>query len=218
MKTLEELKEKHEKQIAQFHAEQQIRAELTEELHEASICFHSGFASVIVHEYQADKQYTLPKALSLVRSLKDKIVNGEHWKDGSVSTWPAAINSNAKREHATLDGSHAVEIKVDGGKGYAPNVAIEFWVQLDSSLVEVSVYVRDLWKLVPSVHCTYYQGEVASAKVDWPVESRCVDSFRKWWSTPGGYSGSYYLADIPNFESWASSQIAPALHREAVTA
>ncbi len=218
MTTLEQLQEKHEKQIAQFHAEQAIRAELPEELREASICFHPGFVSVNLHEYQSDKQYTLVKALALVRSLQDKIVQGEHWKDGSVSTWPEAINGNAKREHATLDGSHAVEIKVDGGKGYGPNVAVEFWIQLDSTLAEVSVYVRDLWKLVPSVKCTYYQGEVSNAVVTWPTESRCVDSFRKWWSTPGGYSGSYYLADIPNFEAWASRMIAPALHREAVTA
>jgi hypothetical protein len=213
---LQKFIDKQAKELLKFQSEQRLRSELPVELRDKGmVCIHNDHASFSLHEYGPFANRKLSEALKLVREFAPKLVESEHWKDGCVSVRPAKINSSATKESATMDGAHAVEIKVEGGKGYGPNVDVKFWIQLDWGLVEMSVRVSDLWKLVPHVHNNYDQGEIVSSQITWPDESRCVDSFRKWWSSPGSYAGSYYLADLPNFESWASHMIAPALQPKA---
>ncbi len=207
MKTLEQLQEKQQKEREQFESEIQLRSELPEAIRDkALICFHSDHASVMMHNhYDTKPPQKLAGAVQLIREFESNIVESEHWKDGCVSVRPAQINSSANKERATMDGASAVEIKVDGGKGYGPTVKVEFYVQLAWGLIEISYEVTDLWKLVPRIENKYYQGETVSSKVYWTGHGE--DQMRRWWSSPGSYSGSYYFADLPNFYAWTSNEL-----------
>lgn len=207
MKTLEELKRQQAGELAKFEIETAWRESLPEAFREnASLCIHDDHVSLTLWGgFRTDKK--LSDACAVVEHYKGSIVDGEHWKDGCVSTQPAEINANAKRDNSTLEGSHAVEVSVHGGKGFGPDVVVEFWIKTELGLAEVHCAVCDLWKLVPRVKADYNRsGELTSCEIEWPV-SGCFDSFRSWWSEKPGFKGSYYWADLPNFESFASQHL-----------
>ncbi len=206
MKTKEQLLEKQAQELAKFEKEQAVLALLPEPLREdAIVCIHRDHASVKVwSDFRTERK--LADAIDVLRLFADVLQTCEHWKDGCVSTNPPQINDYAKKESAVMDGSHVVEIKVSGGKGYGPTVEVRFWADTSAGLVEFGCPVSDLWKLIPRVHVSYNRsGEVSKCEITWPTESRCVDSFRTWWADKPSYSGSYYLADLPNFYSWAGA-------------
>lgn len=220
MKTKEQLLEKQAEELAKLERELAIREALKDvpgyDEENSVICIHSNqHASVrLWQDFRTEKK--LIDACAVVDFFRDQIIDGEHWNDGCVSTNPPEINSCAKRDNSGMDGSHSVEIKVDGGKGYGPNVNVKFWVRLAGVLCEISCPVGDQWKLVPSIHGKYDSDGHWTGRVDWnPAETQTADSFRKWWSEKPAYSGCYYLADIPNFESWASNH--GAVKQETVT-
>lgn len=206
MKNKQELLAKHAQELAELEREEAIRAMLPEKYRvDALICIHGEFATVrLWDDYHTNK--TLAETVEVVETFKDQVVQGEHWKDSYVLTWPAEINSCAKNAGATMDGSHEVEISVSGGRGFGPNVNVEFWIKTQHGLVEISCPVCDLFKLVPHVRANYgTRGDLTSCDISWPAERAVVDSFRTWWSEKPAYKGSYYLADVPNFLSWASN-------------
>lgn len=210
MKTKQQFLDKQAAELAKFNQEEAIRALLPKQYRDgASIYIHDDHASVKMwNDFRTER--TLADALAIVELFKPQIQTCEHWKNGCCSTVPPQINSYAKDERAVMDGSHAVEVLVSGGKGFGPNVEIRFWAESSAGLLEISCPVCDLFKLVPRIDQHYNtHGELTSCRIDWPAESRCVDSFRNWWSEKPSYRGSYYLADLPNFESWAGQIIAP---------
>lgn len=210
MKTITELREKHALELASAEKEIAIRAELESVPgympDNSCICIHADSASVrLWKDFGTDRK--LADALAVVQFFADKIVDGEHWNDGCVSTHPPEINSCAKRERSTMDGSHAVEICVHGGKDFGSNVEVKFWVRLAGVLCEISCPVADQHKLVPSVRGNYDKDGQFHGKVEWNwTETQTADKFRKFWSEAPAYRGSYYLADVPNFVAWASTQ------------
>jgi hypothetical protein len=208
MTTKQELIEKHQRELAALELEERARLILPEAFHESAlICIHGGkrkhFSAKMWNDFRCEKK--LSDALEIVRLFESQIVECGHWKSGCISTWPDAINTTKDDENAVMDGSHVVEISVQGGKGFGPCVEVEFWADIpELGLVEFSCPVCDLWKLVPSVKANYNNhGDLSSCDIRWPIESRCTDSFRTWWSDKPSYRGSYYLADLPNFYSWA---------------
>jgi hypothetical protein len=209
MKTKAELLERHAKELEKLESEQAIRATLPEQYQEdALITLHTGqkpHANVkLWNDFRTEKR--LVDALPILESYKGRIVQGEHWKAGCVSTWPAQINSVIDDQNAVMDGSHEVEIHVSGGRHYGPTVSLKFWTTLAGWLCEIQLPVSDLWKLVPRVNASYNQGgELCRCEITWPVEKQTVDKFRSFWSEKPSYSGSYYLADLPNFESFVSN-------------
>lgn len=213
MKTMEELKAEQAAEAVKLEQELKIAADLKSvpgfDSDKVSICIHNHrkatHASVTLWPtYRTEHKFA--EAVAIVELFKDKIVDGEHWKDGCCSTWPAEINDNASRKSAVMDGSHAVEIEVKGGRGYGPDVCVQFWTRLGGLLCEVSMPVCDLYALVPRVSGRYNQHGEFRGKAEWnPAETQTADSFRTWWSEPPSFSGSYYLADVPNFMSWASN-------------
>ena len=210
IKTVEELKAKQAAEIAEFEKVGAIRASLPEQYREgASICLHhfSGeFATVrLWNNFRASQKFS--DALAVLEAYKGKLVTCEHWKDGCVSVWPAEINCNASKPSAVMDGSHEVSISVQGGRGYGPDVAIEFWVKTELGLIEFGLPVCDLGKLIPRVNASYNsQGDVCKCDIYWPQERALADSFRTFWSEKPSFKGEYYWADIHNFEAWAGNQ------------
>ncbi len=212
MKDKKELLEKHAKELAQLEREEKIRASLPEQYQEDALIHfpHLPFVGVkLWNNFRTQK--TLADAVEMVNLFAPYIVECGHWKSGCISTWPDAVNTCIKDDNSVMDGSHFVEISVQGGKGFGPDVAIEFWCDLpELGLVEFSCPVCDLHKLVPGVYATYNNhGDLSKCDIRWPAESRCVDTFRTWWSEKPAYRGSYYLADLPNFLSWAGAINAP---------
>lgn len=210
---IKELKAKQAKELAEALEIETLRDALKDVpgfTEDSSICLHSGeHASVkLWSDYHTGKK--LIDAVRVVEHFKDKIIDGEHWKSGCVSTWPAEINSCIKYESAVMDGSHAVEIDVSGGRGYGPNTSVQFWTRIAGVLCEIECPVCDLWKLIPAVKGRYTQEGDFIGKIEWnPAETQTVDSFRKFWSEPPSFKGSYYLADIHNFRSWVSRFLTP---------
>lgn len=226
MKTIEELKQHQADQLAKLEVELAIQAEvmrLVPDLDPEGIL-------ISIHGMNRKKHATvklwnnfrtqekLSRALAIVRSFHESgsLIEGEHWKAGCCSTWPASINSCINNDNAVMDGSHIIEIEVAGGKGYGPDVIISAWRIIAGFLCEVEMPVSDLWRLLPRVECHYTRdGEVSSGRIDWPVESQTADKFRRWsgqYDLPS-YRGSYYFADFPNFESFAS-QFATLIAKE----
>lgn len=212
--TLDEFKAEQAEKLAKFEKEMAWCEHLPEAYREsASICIHSDSTSISLWSgFRTDKK--LADAVTALEHFKPCLIDGEHWKDGCCSTSPARINSCAKSKNAVMDGSHAVEILVSGGRGFGPDVEIRFWIDVPSlGLAEISCPVCDLWKMIPRVNVNYNRhGEVSSGEITWPVESQVVDSFRRWSgrSDLPSYRGSYYLADVPNFEAWASNHLPKA--------
>ncbi len=205
----EKLLASHAQELAKLEAEESIRAALPEQYRtDATICIHDTkkpHASVkLWNDFRTEKK--LADALPVLESYKDQIIDGEHWKDGCVSTWPPQINSCIENANAVMDGSHAVEINVSGGRSYGPTVELNFWVMLGGWLCEIALPVCDLRKLTPNVHATYNRsGEVCKCEITWPVERQTADKFRTFWSEKPAYNGSYYLADYPNFLAFVSN-------------
>lgn len=214
MTTIEKLKAKHAEELASAELEQRILSALSEkfpdlETKDVVTCVHSLKSKPHVsvrlwNDFRTQKK--LSDALPVLESFKDEIVECEHWKGSCISCWPPEINTNIDKEHATMDGSHAVEIEVSGGKGYGPKVEIQFWTRLADTLCEITLPVSDLWMLVPNVRANYNRnGEVTTCEINWPVWRSTCDTFRSFWSEKPSYNGHYYSADIHNFLSWAGS-------------
>jgi hypothetical protein len=126
-----------------------------------------------------DKTHTLADAIAIVDKCAGQIITCNHWNNGNVSTQPDEINS-CKTEPAIVNGTHAIEILVSGGKDCGPDIFVKFWVRLADVFCEIECPVSNLGHLVPGVS-------------------------GKWPSEPPAYRGSYYFADIHNFKTRASS-------------
>lgn len=202
----QELIENQTAELAKFEREEAI-CELLPEAYRATalVCIHGDHASVKMwSDFRTERK--LADAVEIVNQFAEQIQTCEHWKSGCISTRPPQINEYALDECAVMDGSHAVEIVVSGGRNFGHIVELCFWVETSAGLLEISCPVSDLWKLVPRVDANYNRkGDLTTCRIDWPAESRCVDSFRSWWSEKPAYRGSYYLADLPNFMSWAGA-------------
>jgi hypothetical protein len=219
MDKIEQLKLDQAKELADLVDKEKLRGFLPESIREsARITKHSNHYTVTGWPGLAYKNPPkFVQAVDLIEEMQDALVEAEHWKAGCCSTRPARINPEAKNENATMDGSHAVEILVEGGRGFQ-FTEVRFWAELGHPatptryyLVEVHLPVTDLWQLHPNVRATYTShGDLANCEITWPVESRIVDSFRKWYSERPSYRGSYYLADWHNFNSWAGTMLAGA--------
>lgn len=216
---IEELKAQQARELREAELKDRIESELASvpgfDPEDSSLCVH-GIDKPHPHvsvrlwkDYQTTRKVT--DALAVVEHFAAQIITCEHWKDGCVSDWPIEINSCAKGERAVMDGSHAVEIEVSGGRGYGGE-AVKFWTRLAGVLVEISCPVSDLYALRPTVRGSYTRaGDFIRKSIEWPVESRCVDSFRRMYSEGQSYQGCYYLADVPNFRAWASQFIKPTV-------
>lgn len=203
-----ELIAKQAEEMAKFEKEQTIRELMPEKYREdASIYIHRDHASVSLwNSFRTDKK--LADALEIVDLFADNIIQGEHWKSGCVSTWPAKINTQMKNESSVMDGSHEVEIDVHGGRSFGPDVTIKFWVDLPGvGLLDIHCAVCDLHILIPRVNANYGRhGELTSWDITWPQERALADSFRTWWSEKPAFRGSYYFAEVETFRNWASSK------------
>src|SRR4030095_4722993 len=216
MDKIEKLKLDQAKELADLVDKEKLRALLPESIREtARITKHPDHYTVTGWDgFAYDNPPKFAQAVKVVEEMQDQLVEAEHWQDSCVSCRPARINSTAKKEHATMDGSHTVEIAVEGGRGYQ-TTEVRFWAEVghqipgfgvEGWLIEVHLPVVDLWNLLPNVRASYNNhGDLANCEITWPVESRVVDSFRKWWSERPSYRGSYYLADWHNFNSWAGT-------------
>lgn len=210
---IQELKAKQAQELVKAEQEETIRNALAGvpgvNIEDVSICVHDGkrpHCSVTLWNGFGTTR-SLADAVAVVQHFKDSIIEGEHWKSGCVSTWPAEINSCIKDKSAVMDGSHAVEIEVRGGKGYGPDVSVQFWTRIAGVLCEIDCPVATLYKLLPSLRGQYRKDGSFSGTITWPVEKQVVDKFRTFWSELPSFNGSYYLADVPNFMAWASNHL-----------
>lgn len=195
--TLAELKSKHAKEIERLEAEQSISELLP--IEPKMICIHADHASI---HYGKDypSRHTFAEAVKIYRQFSP--VESEHWKDGTIECRPAEINKSASRERATMDGASIAEIKLSAGKGYVSH-ELTFWARVAERLVCVHVEINPPHQWLPETHFRYDQyGNCTSSR----VTPKCIgeDSRRKWWTPEGSYQISYYFADAPNFESFAS--------------
>jgi hypothetical protein len=223
MDRIEKLKREQAEQLAALVDKEKLRELLPASIREsASITKHKDHYTVTGwNGFAYDNPPKFLQAVKLIEQFAEaeQLVVGEHWKGACCSTYPARINSVKEKEPTSImEGSHTIEIKVQGGRGFQ-TIEVRFWAELgeqfaggvETYLAEIVLPVTDLWQLAPNVRATYNtHGDVANCEIHWPEESRVVDSFRKWYSERPSYSGSYYLADWHNFNSWASTMLAGA--------
>lgn len=221
MDRIEKLKQEQAEQLAALVESEKLRALLPEPIREsARIVKHRDNWTVVGWTGFGGTQHPFRDAVKVIEQFAEaeQLVVAEHWKSGTCSCRPARINNNIKDPGAEMDGSHTIEIKVDGGRGFQ-TIEVRFWVEVgeqfsggvETYLAEIQLPVTELWQLVPNVRASYNNsGDLTTCEITWPVESRVVDSFRKWYSERPSYSGSYYLADWHNFNSWAETMLAGA--------
>ena len=172
-----------------------------------SVCLHSDSASVNYSKPYPGR-HTLAEAITILNAYRPFIVTSEHWNDGCISCRPLAINGSAKCESSKLVGTSAVELELGAGRGYDSH-EITFWAKIGETLVSVGIELRPEWKWLPLCKFRYDQhGDVTTNQVS--ALGIGEDSQRKWWSSPGSYKISYYWADLYNWDSWASHELAEA--------
>lgn len=197
MKTIEELKEQHAKELEALELEQTIRASLP--LEPKHVCLHKGFASA-TYGKQFPSRYSFKEAYAIYRQFTP--AESEHWKNGCLSVRPAEINDYAKDERAVMQGTSIAEIKLQAGKGYDSH-ELSFWTRIDGRLLQISIELQPEAKWLP--YCDFRYDTHGNCTVS-VVNSTCIgeDKKRKWWSPEGSYQISYYWADVPNFRAFAS--------------
>jgi len=213
MKQKEQLLKEQAIELERFDKEVMLREALAGvpgyDAKNSFVYFHRDHVSVrLWKDYRTEK--TLTDACAVVEYFKHQIIDAEHWKGkngGCVSCRPSEINSNATDENI-MDGAHAVEVSVSGGRGFGPDVKVRFWTRIGGCLCEMELPIVGQQKLCPRVTGNYTTHGDFSGNVEWNwQETQVVDRFRKWWSEAPAYRGSYYLADVPNFETWASNHV-----------
>lgn len=220
MDRIEKLKREQAEQLAALVESEKLRDWLPSSIREsARIVKQRDHWTVIGWTGFGGTQHPFGDAVNVIEEMQDQLLVAEHWKSGTTSCRPARINNNIKDPGAEMDGSHTIEIKVEGGRGFQ-TIEVRFWVELggqlpgigvETYLAEIQLPVTELWQLVPFVRASYNNsGDLATCEITWPIESRIVDSFRKWYSERPAYSGSYYLADWHNFNSWSHTMLAGA--------
>lgn len=197
MKTLTEIKARHEAELAQAQREMDIRSILPAD--PTHVHLHKDHVG-LTYSKKYPSRYTFREAYELFRLFTP--VESQHWKSGCMSCRPEEINQYAKEERSVMDGASIAEVKLSAGKGYDSH-ALRFWARVGEMLVEVSIEIAPPWKWIPETLFRYdTHGNCTTSK----VTPRFIgeDSRRKWWSPEGSYHLSYYWADVPNFESFAS--------------
>lgn len=202
MKTIDELKAKQARELAELERELKL-AELLP-VPAQQVCQHRDYTSIIYKKPYPDR-YTMKEAADIYAQFTD-VVEAEHWRNGCLSVAPAEINSYAKEENATMDGASHAELKLQAGKGFESHELTFFARAKDGTLLKVAIELRPEWKWLPQVDTRYDRdGNVISNRVS-PVGIG-EDQFRKWGiGGDQGYLLSYYWADRENFHSWLSSQ------------
>lgn len=206
MKTkVQETQEKFAEEMAKAQREDSLIALLP--VPPNSVCIHKDHASV-TYEGERYKPLEFVAAMELFDKFKPFLVECEHWDDGCVSTWPAEINSCAKRERSHMDGSHVAEIRLDsyGSRGEYSQCTLSFWVKIDGHLAEIHARLVPEWKWLPQRQVSYTNhGEVSRCTIT-PI---CLgeDKRRKWHSEPPGYRICYYWADVIGFKGWAANYL-----------
>ncbi len=208
MNNIEEIKAECAAKIAKAEREIAIRATLPAD--PSTVCIHSDSVSLSFEKPGYRGKFTLAEAVYIYRKFLPFAIDGEHWKDGSVSTLPGPINSNEKKESGTMDGSHHAEIKLHsfGSRGEYQECELRFWVLIGADYCEVSIRFNADWKWMPDRRVTFNNhGEVARFSLTPKFIGE--DSRRSWWSEKPGYSLSYYWADVHNFAAFLSNHLKP---------
>lgn len=198
MKTIEEIKNRHEKELRE--AEQKLAIAAILPAQATHVHVYKDYVYV-TYSKPYPERYTFRQAYELFKLFSP--VESEHWKSGCLSCQPAEINKYAKEERAVMDGASIAEIKLSAGKGYDSH-ALTFWARIGATLLHVSIDLRPPWKWLPQTEFRYdVHGNCTKSRV--LAVGIGEDSVRKWWSPEGSYQLSYYWADVPSFDSFAST-------------
>ncbi len=205
-KKVNEFKESFQGQLAALELEAEIAGiveslDLGININETLIVLHKGFSSVCFWRDSRTKK-TFADVSPIIEKLAGQIVPGEHWNDGSISTWPREINPNAQNPNAKMDGSFEISIKCEAGRGYGPYVIISFFVRINNKLLEFNFPVNDGHRLLPSVRGKYDEMGYFLGFVEWPYIKNSADKFIKYWSNPPQYHGNYFFSDSASALNW----------------
>lgn len=156
---------------------------------------------------------TLAEAVAIVERITAEAepVDCERWRNGHLSSRPAAINKDATNPRATRDGVHAVELLAEaiptGGGGFNYYASLVIWARKDGLLFECKVpFAYHVPKMAPAFlprmvgHYTKhgdYQGKAEVCNIG-------EDSRTQWGTGGPGCRVSFYFADLHNFRAWAS--------------
>lgn len=203
--TEEEFLREQGEALDKFRKAKRLLAELPEPVREtARITVHRNHATVQAWDSYEPKQ-KLGDAEGVIRDLKDRLVQGDHFRAGCLSTYPAEINDYASRESAEACGMHLVEIRAEGGKGFS-NVTVKAWVRWSEGLAELSMPVSGLDRMKAARVPIRGPGDQI---IGWRIEFNAdvtsqADHFRKWaGGSPDAYMGSYYWGTYDGFIKWS---------------
>lgn len=138
-------------------------------------------------------------------------VDCENWKNGHLSSRPAAINKDATDPRATLDGVHAVELLAEaistGGGGFNYYASLRIWAKKDGFLFDCRVpFAYHIPKLartpLPQMVGHYTRSGEFHGKAE--VYNIGEDRRTQWGTGGPGCRVSFYFADLHNFRAWAS--------------
>lgn len=160
------------------------------------------------------QERTLAEAVAIVERITTNAepVDCERWRNGHLSSRPAAINKDATAPSATRDGVHAVELLAEaiptGDGGFTYYASLVIWARKDGLLFDCKVpFAYYVPKLAPAFlprmrgHWTKYGTYDGRAEV-----CNLGEDARTQWGTGGpGCRVSFYWADLHNFRAWASN-------------
>lgn len=200
--TIEEMQEKHRKEIERLSIELEIAKTLPREAR--SIYWHAGKRAYGKLSYEAQ---TFKDACEILDQFKPFIIEAEHWKAACLSVMPEEINSYATNERATMDGASYCELRMHsyGDRRYQDQELIA-WTKIENRVLEVSIKFHAPAKWIP----TYIAIRDRSGRI---IEHQIIpfglgeDQFRRWYSEKPDYHFSYYWADVHNWESWKGCEL-----------
>lgn len=206
MTTIEEMKERQAKELAELEKELAVLAEMPVK---PDWCHaHRNYFSCSYGKKYPER-YSFRDAFEVYKKWLPFIITGEDWKGSSRSLFPGEINSEKKDARAVMNGQTWATVTLNAGKGYAGH-KLHFWARIPSGIVSVKIDLQPEWKWLPLTEFKYDpNGECTTSRVI--PRGIGEDSLVKWWSPPGSYQLEYYWADSHNFHAFASNYVPEVL-------
>lgn len=131
----------------------------------------------------------------------------ERRRSGCLATGPAAINGKRYAD-APLDGVHYVALRLDGGRGYGPNLTAKWYAATASDgLLSVSVELVAHAPGVPrarKVSGSYHPVTGEPGPHVWSVDNPPADAVPISWApgTPDSYIREWFFERLDDFRAW----------------
>ena len=203
MTNVEKLKARQAEELAKAEIQDAIIASLPQSVNDPRhVMIHKDHIGLTYGNLRYYSQgYQIPDVEELLKQFPP--VECPHYRSGSLSTWPEAINGNAKRQDAKYEDQHAVEMACSGnvepGHSYGPDLRLEWWTERDGRLLHIQAELPARQLVTFRYHDRNHR-PISGSKTPQFIG----EEYRISWGTGSeyGYRVSYYWRSLESFTEW----------------